>query len=133
MNNDEIRIAVAEAMGWKRRVIDGVRGEHYTYWKHAGDDKEYRTHELPNYPLSLDACAEFEKGLQATAHLSVGNEHREYLVELMSVVNPDKELWDNGTFLGSWSDAIKTTEATALQRCEAFLRVKSLWVEGEGK
>lgn len=137
MTNDEIRIAVAEEMGWrdikkcgKSSMLPSETGAQLRGTKDDLIASEKVYYFLPNYPSDLNACVEFEKALHATGHLPLHNEHREYLVALMSILNPAKELWDNGTFIGNWGDAIKVAEATALQRCEAFLRVKGKWVEG---
>jgi hypothetical protein len=70
---------------------------------------------VPNYPSSLDACAEFEKGLTDMQWVR-------YLQELASVVKLPKQ---------AEIQIRQYVHATAPQRCEAFLRVNGAWEETE--
>lgn len=67
---------------------------------------------IPNYPASLDACAEFEKTLS-------GDEITDYINQIYRV-----------TFKACRADRDEgVVFATAPQRCEAFLRTKNLWTD----
>lgn len=128
MTEQEMRVAIAEACGWKR---------HKTQFGYEWEDPEgrrgfVRRHEdrggdylvsAPDYLNDLNAMHVVEQELKSKhGHKSVGNLHRNYLLHLMNVMNPGVELWDNGTYLGDWTHAIKTAEATAKQRAEAMCR-----------
>lgn len=105
MNNEEIRIAIAESLGFKRN-------EKLDLWRKGNKDyfncgsRCYA--QLPNYPEDLNACAEFERSLGV-------DEKTEYCVQLRKVID----------CLPGAIFAFVT--ASALQRCEAFLRTKNLW------
>lgn len=117
MTTDPIRIAVAECLGWTD--MEGVQGH----------DPSGVYGEAPNYPASLDACAEMEASLPTTG------ESIDYVKELGRIFMRDL----NGK--GTWEirciedeDAVAHAigyfvRATALQRCEAYLRVKGKWVD----
>ena len=121
MTPNEIRIAVAELCGWKfyddqtaccpKQAIK----QSGPFGKRCHTDWVF----VPNYPASLDACAEFTKGLFSRAdewnkalYLAVFN-HSEVTPDMLT----DAEL----TFA--------LNNATPLQRCEAFLRLNNKWVE----
>lgn len=115
MTNEEIRIKVAEKMGWKqievfessfadpsKQVSRGLK------WHHP---KGFECH-LPNFPESLDACREFE----CTLPEGNGLESRvAYCNILMRVC-------------GSHAACVF---ATPKQRCEAYLRLKGKWLTEE--
>lgn len=109
MTNEQIRIAVAEECGWKRAT-------HAKGWNTPNGT--YIGESLPNYPESLDACAEFEKGLTAT-------ELVEYNSNLKLIINRDRVKRGLGTHPLAAYDF--EWHATPLQRCEAFLRLKGKW------
>lgn len=110
MTTDKIRIAVAECLGGKKVEVfewtDALPSRHI-------EKRWIDINDLPNYLASLDACAEFEKTLQ-------GEVFEQYYVALFNVLN-----WDN-KFWGKQRD-LEMIRATALQRCEAYLRVKGKW------
>lgn len=117
MTNDEIRIAIAEACGWKLTLADNT-----THWTDRWTDPNGGSYESgayflppdpPNYPGDLNACAEFEKTLTAEeAHL--------YSRELEKMFNAQPWHEDDGAKNYGW-------HASALHRCEAFLRTNGLW------
>lgn len=109
MNNDEIRIAVAKLCGWTN-IGHGFTGEL------IGLIKERGFFVVPNYPLSLDACAEFEKGLKSSEHWS-------FRAELWRITEADPRQ------VNGEEHNRRYISATALQRCEAFLRMKGKWIE----
>jgi len=130
------RIAIAKLLGaqiikkqfpsgWDGRVVIGKK------WAWHGDeakpcaypggglhgfgwnDEAYPS-ELPNYPESLDACAEFEAGLS-------DEEYIHFCVHLNEIWSRDK-VTDMPKITIS-----RAASATAPQRCEAFLRLKGKW------
>ena len=115
MTNEEIRIKVAEAMGWKSPFNErewlhnsGSEGED-VYGKFVGTDPCGDREQVPNYPFDLNSCAEFEKML-------TDEEWRVYSAEIVSLT-----LWDRAT------DTMKRIlQATARQRCLAYLKTKGI-------
>lgn len=97
MTTDKIRIAIAQELGWTERVSG--------WWKDPDRNREDDGELPPNYPASLDACAEFEKTLTE-------EEYQQFGLELLKLNHTQRVL-----------------SATTLQRCEAYLRVKGKWVE----
>jgi len=95
LTDEEIRIKVAAACRFTN--ISAV------CWRGHLDGYERR---VPNYPLDLNACAEFEATLT------------------------DEEWKDYGILLGSrdtsWEGAKKLLSAPARQRCLAYLKTKGL-------
>jgi hypothetical protein len=138
MTPEDIRIAVAESAGWKwyrHPSANSLKHPHYRFlalpaahefeqsphWMVAADmtekpcsieymEKEFH---LPNWPEDLNAVHELEKTL-------THNERFQFYKELLSVGNRDAS---NG------NDVKNSIHATALQRCEAYLRLKGLWQE----
>ena len=98
LTDDEIRIKVAEAMGWDK-VYKGPEPDN----RWISPCGRYKTlEEIPNYPLDLNACAEFEKTLT------------------------DKELWQIDAILFNLPDCRAPFVATARQRCLAYLKTKGI-------
>lgn len=91
---NDVRVRVARELGWK---VDDV-----ALMAALGD-------RIPNFPESLDACAQFEATLTEKEELF-------YMMELM------KQMQLTGT-IGTRAD--RTYKATALQRCLAFLAVRA--------
>ena len=109
MTNEEIRIKVAEAMGWtwnEQTMIGGILFR--PAWSHDTHGFRYSIHDLPNYPESLDSCAEFEKTLTT-------EQRHDYVRSLRHIT----EVWDA-------MPEFTTTFATASQRCLAYLKTKGL-------
>ena len=102
LTDEEIRIKVAEAMGWKVNPVVHNLGIH--------PQLQRGHHILPDYPADLSACAEFEKSL-------TDEEHLRYRVRLWNVVitEGDETTWDR-----------QFISATARQRCIAFLKTKGI-------
>lgn len=114
MTHEEMRVAIAEECGAKRRPdLDYilfapvyVAGNTVEMWEINGSvvprDK------LPNYPADLDACAEFEAMMPHSVY------HDEYIPQLEVVC---------------FRDETSMVSAKAPQRCEAFLRMRGKWKE----
>lgn len=103
MTNEQIRIAVAEACGLKLTSVPPT-------WY----DQHSRL--IPNYPTNLNACAEMEKMLDREQSQIYSNHLGEIL--LRDFINKEQ----GGKLQHKW-------HATALQRCEAFLRTIGKWVD----
>lgn len=118
--NGQLRIAIAEVLGWKHikndiglarknctNSFDGLVGISpiVQRMEHGQDEsKDYNYWIIPNWPESLDACHEME------ATLTDDEYHTGYKQTLATIVG--------------LSGSMRMPSATALQRCLAFLRVK---------
>lgn len=118
MSSDEMRIAVAECLGYVKAPGKEIA------WKHPSDLWRNPVYDLPNFTTSLDACAEFERTLNHD------DEWRNYLGYLKQLVKGCTQL----PHLMSMEDLQRCWNATPLQRCEAYLRVKGKWQDAtEGR
>ncbi len=104
MTNDEIRIKIAESLGWSQPF--GATGD----WQRP-DGSMTRWCMVPNYPESLDSCAEFEVRLITGERAT----YREHLAQVC----------DRDFYAGThWSTC--SVHASAKQRCLAYLKTKEL-------
>ena len=126
MTADQIRITVAEAMGWKAPTkdipqvkADGSKEyDRDAYW--TSPEGVWYFKDSPNFPADLNACTE----MVAHEVKLVGFPFQEaYIRELRAIVTRRRRDC-NEMQVDFWM-----AEATAHQRCEAFLRVKGLWKE----
>ena len=62
LTDEEIRIKVAEAMGWHEEK-EPVGSANASAWWHNNDRYPSYLMPVPNYPEDLNACAEFEAKL----------------------------------------------------------------------
>lgn len=122
MSTDEMRIAAANSVGWtleKTNVHDG------TCWHLNGIQSEIAP---PDYDTSLDAVAELTKTL-SIADCREGvffvNEQGKFNSELGRIVERDMAGTKQEKF---YFDIIN---ATAIQRLEAYLITKGLWIVKE--
>lgn len=111
LTDEEIRIKIAEACGWTdiskyTQATDGMYGYEPRNGPHS---------KLPNYPESLDACAEFERTLVEYHGLYWFN-----LAEVVSGFKREEFDYSNEYFLADIACA------TARQRCLAYLKTKGL-------
>ena len=100
MNDEQLRIAVAEALGlvWKKHIFKvGLPVQLGGWYDPLGIYIGSRTDELPNWPEDLNACHEFEEGLT------------------------DIESCRYTQILCGGEDAWRACHATARQRCIALL------------
>ena len=109
MTHDEIRIAVAECCN--RNYYDLNCHPDNPCYDDCCEGHSRMLAALPDYPASLDACAEFEKTLKTDDLI----DYAEWLGAT-----------SNEMHMKSW---VVLLRATPLQRCEAFLRVKGKWKE----
>ena len=106
MTPEKQRIAIAEACGWtdiERRDCGADKSDFDWSGRPISSDNPWNR--LPNYLNDLNACAEFERNLQAFTELY-------YTVNLIYILCDDR---------------FELITATATQRCEAFLRTISKW------
>lgn len=105
-SNSSLRVRIAEAQGWKRsELITDL-------WYHQDSphcqDGEYCEEELiPDYPNSLDACAQFEAGLTDET------QRWKYISELIDITQAES--------MEVHSEVFVVATATAHQRCLAYL------------
>lgn len=106
MNDEQLRIAVAEALGWTKIEFRGPDG---TYGRLTGVLPPIAvTQEVPYFPNDLNACHAFEKVL---THAQCN----EYWAALLALCNPE------GT--PAAAAELHYAHATARQRCLALLAV----------
>ena len=111
MTPEQIRIAVAEACGYK--VFSwGIEHPDGTTQGRGYDRVESL---IPDYPADLNAIHEAEMTLNQEEY----SKFTDFLYDIeCRAVESEKRRW-------AW------LSSPALARCEAFLRVKGLWKEGE--
>jgi hypothetical protein len=116
MTPDEMRVRIAELLGFTNvhRLNKWKEGTPHSDGTLVGDRDGLTKRPLQNYDTSLDACAEFEATLTDDEHF----EFRSALYDLAMKEDASHTIQDC---------ARQTVSATALQRCEAFLRVKGEW------
>jgi len=118
LTNEEIRIKVAESLGYERRPCEWQNfiawhdpsGKYLPPIEHVKHSDRQASH-VPNYPESLDACAEFE------AH-AYRNEPSGWLARY------EDELRERCSMLQY--PHYNPICATALHRCLAYLKTKNL-------
>jgi len=119
LTNSQLRIAVAEAMGWREAFPakgkphkETERGGILLPYKWVNERTHERSMELPNYPESLDACAGFEKTITSQQQVN----YRNYLMlEASHAAGMGMRSREDDTLFC-------VTTSTARQRCLAFLR-----------
>ena len=111
MTYERMRVAIAESCGWKvgREFCDD--GE---FLRDPKRKLALSACYCPDYPNDLNACAEFADHLRKTDRLA----YSQYCDELLKIVAIDNSRNEN--------ESRNLCDATARQRCEAFLRVKGL-------
>lgn len=109
MNKDTINRTIAEAVGWKYHPFGGG-------WQKPGDVNPDRSNTPPRYTDCLNACAEMVRGISI-------HQQDQFSFELWSIIRRDRKASE--TEVGSVD--FLAVNATASQRCEAFLKTLSLW------
>lgn len=105
MTNEQINRAVAEELGWKP-VPNSSR-----YWYRPGDDLGVEA----NFTDDHNAAAEMRKGIKE-------DELRFFTERLRAIVRTYHMAF-------AWEEDWLLTNATPLQQCEAFLRMRGKWIE----
>lgn len=124
MTPEQINIAIAESIGWKRGTAWSDPPEWYLHGTANGCfslDGRAGTKLLPDYFADLNRCADFERTLDFAGFQ--GRQDYEKWIRL--IVARDNGLNYDADCAGDFG----LITATAIQRCEAYLRVKGLWVE----
>lgn len=114
MTDEQMRIAIAESVGYKELFMDNGKSMVPQRWESPYDEFCYVAEKLPDYLNDLNACAEFEKTL-------TDDELWEYSKLLM-----DYRQAANGFPMAWRSEVLKLQKATARQRCIAFLKTKGI-------
>lgn len=122
MTDEQIQIAVAEELGWQRYASDH---SHWIpkgwQWGRDAYGLVKATHELPDWPNDLDACAEMRKALTDDERLDFASS----LIRAKITVDEDgkpveTDLFDEYGWYG-------LLEATPRHQCETFLRLRGKW------
>lgn len=116
ITDEEKRIKIAEACGWKLIPADNVGAAARLFygdvwWRDAENNTVASIDQLPDYLNDLNAMHEAEKVLKVEQHFT-------FQVELARVIN---------TITYPLNFAL--LHSTAAQRAEAFLRTLNLWTE----
>lgn len=132
MNEQQINVAIAEAIGWRRGtrktevpslVLDKKIIEVQCWYDPQGN----WFNQPPNFHASLDACAVFEETLTPA-------EWSAYVKELQAVTGRNASArigqLDWRQINPSMVIDVLLIHATAPQRREAFCHVKGIWREG---
>ena len=124
MKTESQRIAIAEACGYSN-VSESRPPKNAITWMHGtvfGTLRGLRE-VVPDYPNSLDACAEFERLLERESTDGNGEpidgygDDAEYARQLLRITRKARP----------YESIARMYKATALQRCEAFLRTIGKW------
>lgn len=113
MTEEQIRIAIAEACGWKRE-FDGNHEEPEWYWIPPNDPDG--DGELPDYCNDLNAMHEAE-----TATFGSTDLWQKFVFKLLNTCG--------GSGMDELDGLCCLVQVTALQRAEAFLRTIGKWKE----
>jgi hypothetical protein len=119
MNQQEQRIAIAQACGWdyhNRHPIHGKQSVKSWYYRDSNITVSDES-SLPDYVKDLNEMHEAEEALHNKNHAQLCVVYRDYLNEFME----RDQSHVNAQGLGY--------HATAAQRAEAFLRTLNLWKE----
>lgn len=108
MTPDAQRVAITEAVGWKRVRNHWEKGEETVF---CNDNIHHA--QLPNYPEDLNAIAQ----AVAAQPKAVKHAYAVILGEMVSGLSG----WND------WRDTLAASEATAQQRCEALLKALGKW------
>ncbi len=121
MTPEQMLVAIAEDQGWEYHGDKSWKKagnvSNLFYWKNEELNKAYS--QLPNYPSDLNACHEFEEKMTPL-------DHQHFCLFLHKLIMGTMDNFDiNGTC--NLECISRVVKATALQRCEAFCRMK--WPE----
>lgn len=109
MNDEQLRIAVAEALGlvWKKHIFKvGLPVQLGGWYDPLGIYIGSRTDELPNWPEDLNSCHEFEEAFTEDQRVAYTGS----LLTMLQASYPHIKWW-------------RMAHATARQRCIALLEV----------
>lgn len=132
---EEKRILIAEACGWKRMRRIGGFGGVFLFRPNAQARHDGSIHWLDN------VVGQFEPAPDAESFIATGSEPPDYFNDLNAAFEMEKSLPENDDSRtryiqelslqthveGHWSHAWDQVRATATQRAEAFGKTLSLW------
>jgi hypothetical protein len=111
-----MRVEIAALMGFDGILSTVlVKGEYILRGSKADDPYEFL--DVPDYPRDLNACAEMEKTLTEEQLPIYAHHLAQITVHMLG-----SGWWDQTA-----DEVAKIAHATALQRCEAFCRVKGIY------
>lgn len=121
MTDEEIRIKIAESLGYERRPSEwpnyitwyNPSGQCISRIAHVGKLTELAAR-VPNYTESLDACAEFEATLTEDELWA----YSKLLMDYSQVAN--------GFPLASRSEVLRLKKSTPRECCLAYLKTKGI-------
>lgn len=116
MTNDEIKASIAELLGYEYRMTGTDPTEDGLCWHNA--EGKFPV-EIPNWPQDLNACHDFEGDL-------TWRESGPYVFWLEEITNIGH--MGGNARREPLNDCILIT-ASALHRCQAFLRLKGKWID----
>lgn len=119
MTDEQINIAIAESLGWTncRLVIKGAGGGTRYPTAHGMPPNRKYESSCPNYTSDLNACHECVRSLTYEQRTT----YREHL----------SKIWtrDYNSRCGLFPRHDDSVNATARQRCEAYLKTIGKWIE----
>jgi len=118
MTDTEIRIAIAQACGW-RLIGTAPDGSDYGYPPNGLPVESCSEETVPDYLNDLNACWQFEE----TLSMQERTDFADYLWHMVDADFVDED----GQEVVVLHESFNLVHATARQRCESFLKVKGLW------
>ena len=115
MTDEQINKRIALLCGWK------IFSHWNNLWAPPRQVVEYEcdAYPIPNYAGDLNACHEFAAWLNLEQQIKFAEELQCIILE-----SPYRAWWD-----ATAMEVFQIADATARQRCEAFLRVHNQWEE----
>ena len=115
MTPEQMRVAIAESVGW--RSVHTHKQTRIVLGENPIRKDDFYYDNVPDYLNNLNAMHEIEK--------NTTNEYWEQLA-ILTLTHYDFNLYGESVPASAWKDF---AHATALQRAEAYLRIKGLWKE----
>jgi len=110
LTNEEIRIKLAESLAWRKTPFGDSMENHPRTWRTLSD--------LPNYPESLDACAEFRKTLTDT--------EKERYVWWLNHLHPSADIHYSELQKDVRREVFDLIDVKPIEHCVAYLKMKEL-------
>jgi hypothetical protein len=124
MNQQQQRIAIAEACGWviKTEQVEHTNGYQWTETRKFWVSPHGKRGELPDYLNDLNAIHEAEKTLSWKDEGPATSQRRRYLMNLEAVISGPPNRFGERP-----NRTLSVPFATAAQRARAFLETLGLW------
>jgi len=117
LTNEEIRIKVAESLGWHEKP-EPVGSANATAWWKGSDRYPSYLMPVPNYPESLDACAEFRKTLTDT--------EKERYVWWLNHLHPSADIHYSELQKDVRREVFDLIDVKPIEHCLAYLKTKMI-------